>query len=134
MTNLFKKFCTGLITGLVKVLVGLLDQLYVSQYINISTYRPLVGISYINLPAELKIPKKALININNNDQKCFLWCHVRHVNPVKRHPERITEKDKEIVHNLDYRKNEFPVSNEDFLIKSKRKMTFALMSFVMKIN
>ena len=61
-----------------------------SQYINISTYRPLSGCSYIILPVELKSPKKGLINIKNNDQKYFLWCHVRHVNHVKIHPERIT--------------------------------------------
>ena len=42
-----------------------------SQYINILTYRPLSGSSYVQLPAELKSPKKALINIKNNDQKCF---------------------------------------------------------------
>ena len=40
-----------------------------SQYINISTYRPSVGSSYIDLPIELKHPKKGLINIKNNDQK-----------------------------------------------------------------
>ena len=52
-----------------------------SQYINISTYRPLAGSSYIDLPIELKHPRKELINIKNNDQKCFLWCHVRHIIP-----------------------------------------------------
>ena len=41
------------------------------QYINISTYRPLSGRSYIKLPAELKSLKTGLINIKNNDQKCF---------------------------------------------------------------
>ena len=45
-----------------------------SQYINISTYRPLSGSSYIDLPIELKHPRKGLINIKNKDQKCFLWC------------------------------------------------------------
>ena len=65
-----------------------------SQYINISTYRPLSGSSYVKLPAELRSSKKGLINIKNNDQKCFLWCHVRHINPVKIHPERITQEDK----------------------------------------
>ena len=43
-----------------------------SQYINISTYRPLAGRSYIDLPNELKHSRKGLINIKNNDQKCFL--------------------------------------------------------------
>ena len=48
-----------------------------SQYINISTYRPLLGSSYVNLPIELRNSRKGLINIKNKDQKCFLWCHVR---------------------------------------------------------
>ena len=42
------------------------------QYINISAYKPLVGSSYIDLPKELRSPRKRLINIKNNDQKCFL--------------------------------------------------------------
>ena len=42
-----------------------------SQYINISTYRPLVESSCIDLPIELKNPKKEIIIIKNNDQKCF---------------------------------------------------------------
>ena len=32
----------------------------------------------------------------------FLWCHVRHINPVKIHPERITKEDKKLVNDLDY--------------------------------
>ena len=36
---------------------------------------------------------KGLINIKNNDNKCFLWCHIRHLNPLKTHPERITKAD-----------------------------------------
>ena len=60
-----------------------------SQYINISTYRPLSGSSYIDLPVELKNPRKGLINIKNKDKKYFVWCHVRHINPSNEHPERI---------------------------------------------
>ena len=71
-----------------------ITELIESQYISISTYRPLSRSSYVNLPAELKSSKNGLINVKNNDQKYFLWCHVRHTNPVKIHPERITKKDK----------------------------------------
>ena len=71
-----------------------------SQYINISTYRPLSGSSYISLPVELKSPRKGLINIKNKDQKCFLWCHVRHINPSKEHPERIKKLTKKLLKNL----------------------------------
>ena len=70
---------------------GWFVKLIESQYINISTYRLSSGISYVKLPAELRTSKKGLINIKNNDQKCFLWCHIRHINPVKIHPERITQ-------------------------------------------
>ena len=60
-----------------------------SQYINIWTHKPLLGSFYIDLPIELRSPRKRLINMKNNDQKCFLWCHVRHVNPTQKHPGRI---------------------------------------------
>ena len=57
---------------------GCIIELIESQYINISAYSPLSGSCYIKLPVELKCPKKGLINITNNHQKWFLWCHVRH--------------------------------------------------------
>ena len=47
-------------------------ELIKSQYINILAYRPLSGSSYMSLPVELRSPRKALINIKNKDQKCFL--------------------------------------------------------------
>ena len=93
-----------------------------SQYINILNFRPLVRSAYIKLPAELKSPKTGLINIKNNDQKCFLWCHIRHINQLKIHSERITLKDKKLVNDLNYEGIKFPVSEENFLF------------FVMSIN
>ena len=60
-----------------------------SQYINISTYKPSSGSSYIDLPVELRSPRKGLINVKNRDKKCFLWFQVRHINPSIEHPERI---------------------------------------------
>ena len=41
------------------------------EYINVSIYNPLSGRTYIELPNELKKLKKGLINIKNNDNKCF---------------------------------------------------------------
>ena len=65
-----------------------------AQYVNISIYGPLIGSTYIELPDKLKNPMKGLINIKNNDNKCFLWCHIRHLIPLKIHPKRITKVDK----------------------------------------
>ena len=61
-----------------------------SQYVNISIYSPLSGSTCIELPDKLKNPEEGLINITNNDNKCFIWCHIRHLNPSKIHPEKIT--------------------------------------------
>ena len=84
---------------------GWIVELIESQYINISTYRPLSGSSYMDLPVELKSPRKGLINIKNKDQKIFLWCHFGHINPSKEHPERI---EKTLLKNLIIMKLSFP--------------------------
>ena len=42
-----------------------------SEYMNISIYSPLSGISNIELPNKLKNSVKGLINIKNNDNTCF---------------------------------------------------------------
>ena len=93
---------------------GWIIELIESQYINISTYRPLSGSSYMDLPVELRSPRKGLINIKNKDKKCFLWCHVRHINPLKKHPERIKKTDKKIAEKLGYVGIEFPVHKKVF--------------------
>ena len=59
--------------------------------LHISIWDPLNASSYIDLPKELK-DKKALINMKNEDNKCFLWCVLRALNPKDDHPERI-DKD-----------------------------------------
>ena len=64
-----------------------------SQYIKVLTYGPLPGRCYMDLPIELRSPKKGLISIKNKDQKCFLWCHARHINPPKEHQKKkLTKK------------------------------------------
>ena len=45
---------------------------------------------------------------------CFLWCHVRHINPSKEYPERILKSDEKIAEKLNYDGTEFPVQEKDF--------------------
>ena len=85
-----------------------------SQYINISTYRPLSGSFYMDLPVELRSPGKGLINIKSQDKKCFLWCHVRHINPSEEHPQRNFKNAKKIVEKLNYDGIECSVQEKDF--------------------
>ena len=97
---LFKKLCTELITGLIKDPAGLLNESSFNtlMFQLIDHYQEVL----IKLPVELKSPEKGLINIKNKDQKCFLWCHVRHINPVKLRPQRIIQNDRKIANGLDY--------------------------------
>ena len=66
----------------------------ISQYLNLSSYLPLNASTYLEFPAELRHPMKGLINIQNNDNKCFLWCHVRHLNLDVVKLCRITNKER----------------------------------------
>ena len=63
-----------------------------SHYINVTTYTPLHGLSYIELPMELRNPKKGLINIKNKDDECFRWCHIRHLNPQEKNLRELRKR------------------------------------------
>ena len=68
----------------------------ISQYLNLSSYLPLSGSTYVKLPKEVDHPVKGLVNIVNNDNNSFLWCHVRHLNRDDKNLGKITKKDKKI--------------------------------------
>ena len=80
-----------------------------NHYLNIAKYEPMKGSSYIQLPNELRNSKKGLINMKNEDNECFRWCHIRHINPQDKYPQRIKKIDKQYVEKLDYSGVEFPV-------------------------
>ena len=56
-------------------------------------YNPNKGSSYIDLPSWIK-NKKAIVNIKNKDDKCFLWCILRYLHPKESHEERIKDLEK----------------------------------------
>ena len=98
-----------------------------SHYINVTTYQPLHGSSYLELPAKLRNSKKGLINIKNKDNECFRWCHIRHLNPQKKDPQRIKKEDKQLIGGLNYEGIEFSVPQKQYnkieTQKSIRKRT-----------
>ena len=57
---------------------------------------------------------KGLINLNNIDDKCFMWCHVRLINPQNRNAERTNKQDKKIAANLNYSEIVFPLDINDY--------------------
>ena len=58
---------------------------------NTSIFRLLSGSTYTQLTRRLKKSMKGHFNIKSKDNKCFLWCHNRHLNPLNTHPEKITK-------------------------------------------
>ena len=81
-----------------------------SHYLNIVKYKPMKGSSYIQLPYELRNSAKGLINMKNEDNECFRWCHIRHLNQQEKYPQRIKKTDKQYVEKLDYSNIDFPVN------------------------
>ena len=78
--------------------------------IDISIYKPLRGLHIYHY---LKKNKKATINIQNkNDNKCFRWCHLAFLFPVKQNAERLS-KYKEHIDKVKYDKINFPVKLKD---------------------
>ena len=57
---------------------------------------------------------KGLINLKNKDHKCFMWCHVRLINPQNRNAKRINKQDKKIVANLNYSDIAFRLDINDY--------------------
>ena len=80
------------------------------HYINLTKYKPLKGSSYIELPTELRNPAKGLVNLKNKDNECFRWCHIRHLNPQLKDPQRIKKDDRQYIKNLNYQGIKFPVT------------------------
>ena len=103
-------------------------------YINTSNYEPSSGSSYIQLPEKLRHHMKGLINIKNKDYKCFLWCHVRLINPTNSHPEKINKKDKKIAAKLNYSYIEFPLDINNYeLIEDRFNMNVNVFGYENKV-
>ena len=74
---------------------------------------PIKASSYIDLPKELK-NKNAIINMKNeNNNKCFLWCVLRALNPKDKNAERIDKDLKSKENTLNMEGIAYPVSLKD---------------------
>ena len=82
-----------------------------AHYLNVVKYTPLNASSYIKLPEKLRNAKKEFINLKNEENECFRWCHLAKVysDKAKRNRERISHY-KKYLDTLNYDGIEFPVS------------------------
>ena len=79
--------------------------------IHIVDYKPMKGSSYIPLPNFI-MRKKAILNMENKDDKCFLWCILRYLHPREKHSTRINDL-KKYENDLNFEQIIFPVKLKD---------------------
>ena len=79
--------------------------------IHIVEYKPKNGKSFIPLPEFIK-EKNAIINIQNEDNKCFLWSILRYLYPKEVHSERLHDL-KKYENDLNFKQIKFPVKVKD---------------------
>ena len=104
-----------------------------SQYINISTYRPFSGISYMSLPVEINSPRKGLISIKNKDQKCLYGVKLGILilqNSIQKELKKLTIK---LLKNLIMMELSFPCKKK-ILARLRWKTIYVLTCLVMKMS
>ena len=69
--------------------------------------------------------------MKNEDDECFRWCHIRHLNPQRKNPQRITKDDKQYIEKLDYTNIVFPVL-ENSITKLRNRTALESTYLVMK--
>ena len=83
-----------------------------------------------------KIPKifynsKVINVIKNKDEKCFTYCYIRKfLNPINKHAERVSLKDKEHVKQLEY---ELEYNFDNVKIKDLNQIENLLETYIMFI-
>ena len=83
----------------------------ISFEIHIVDYKPMKGSSFIPLPEFIK-RKKAIINMENKDDKSFLWSVLRYLHPREKHSTRINDL-REYENDLNFKGINFPVKVKD---------------------
>ena len=83
----------------------------ISLEIHTADYKTLKGESYIPLP-DFLMRKKALFNMENKDNKCFLWSVLRYLHPQEKHSSRINDLIK-YGNVLNFKGIDFPVKVKD---------------------
>ena len=71
-------------------------------------YRPIGGTSYIELPKNI-FDTKSIVNVQNDDQQCFMWAVLAALHPADFHAERVIHYEP-YTEELNFTGIEFPVT------------------------
>lgn len=65
----------------------------ISMELHTMQYRPIGGSTYFKIPETLE-KSHSIVNIKNDDNKCFLWSVLAHLHPQKKNPNRVSHYQK----------------------------------------
>ena len=112
--SLMKKFMSSIYGGIDEYTKNGSEWLFESNdklEIHTVEYNPTKGSSYIPLPDWIT-NKNAIVNIQNKDEKCFLWCVLRYLHPREKDEHRLTGL-KEYEYSLNTKGITFPMKIKD---------------------
>ena len=94
---------------------------------------PLIGSSHIPLRKKIVL-SKAVVNMKNDDNKCFKWVIARATHPVPKHADRVTKELRKQAEELNWYGIQFatPCSSNVFKMFEKSKNISRLV-FAMKM-
>ena len=98
--------------------------------VHMGAYTPLVGSCYIPLPQELH-KKKAVLNIQNDDDKCIAWCLLAHMFPKtnNQNPCKVSSY-RQNEHDIDMTGVTFPTPLKDIArIESNNSLSINVFSY-----
>ena len=95
--------------------------------LHLGQYKPLKGSQYIELPSYVQ-HTKGVVNIQNKDEKCFLWSVLAHLFPKEKNPQRVSKyKPHQNVLNMDG--ITYPVTINDVVKFEKLNSTLSVNVF-----
>jgi len=98
----------------------------VSRFVlSICPYHPLYGSTFVRTP-DVLANKHCLINVQNNDEKCFIWSVLSAVYPAAHNPQRLS-KYKNQEHSL-------KVEGLNFLVQTKQIALFEKLNPSISVN
>ena len=89
-------------------------------------YDPLRASKWIPLPKKIA-DKKAVINIQNKDDNCFMWCVARAISPTEHNAHRIDKKLKEAAKTLNMNGIRAPTPIEDIYKFENQNPDFSIV-------
>ena len=88
---------------------------------------PLNGSSYVPTPVKLK-RKRAIVNVKNTDNKCFLWSVLAYLHPTEINTERIS-KYLDFENELNLKRIQFPVTRDQIKTFESNNISINLFGY-----